>query len=121
MDFTKKNNFKKIEWGIDTSNFKYKKLKDLYTVDKKSYIVRGFYVSNSGNYGKHAIAILDDCLVDLPKHKLEVIEELLNDKEAIDAIKNCECGFTVTKYTDKKFKKECYSFEFVNIEKIDIY
>lgn len=119
MNFTQlnKNNFQKIEWGVDTKNFVFKKIKDLYE-ETNVVQVFGFFFVKSKNYGLQPVAILKDCLLNLPTHKRDVISELLKNPDAVNAIKNGECSLTFRQYKSK-YNKVCYDFDFVNTPKAE--
>ena len=89
MDFTKlnKNTFEKIEWNIDTENFGFKKISDFYPTTK-TVTAFGFFFVKSENYGLQPVAILKDCLLNLPTHKRDIISEMLKNSDAVNAIKN---------------------------------
>lgn len=117
MDFTKinKNQFEKIEWGIDTKDFVFKKIKDIYE-DTNIVQVFGFFFTKSKDYGLQPNAILKDCLLNLPTHQKETISELLKNKEAVEAIKRGECSLKFRQY-QSKYNKICYEIEFINTSK----
>lgn len=115
MGFFAKYNTRNIEWGIDTTDFQFVKLSSF----KKDDIIniRGFFtIKDNLNGGLQAIAITDNCLVNLPKNKVEIVTDILSDNTAIEEIKKGNCFIKVTKYLDKKHgpEKECSSFEFVD-------
>ena len=119
MDFTKlnKNTFEKIEWTIDTENFVFKKISDFYP-NTKTVTAFGFFFVKSENYGLQPVAILKDCLLNLPTHKRDIISEMLKNPDAVNAIKNGECSLTFRQYKSK-YNKICYDFDFVNTPKAE--
>ena len=119
MNFTQfnKNTFEKIEWDIDTNGFVFKKIKDLYE-ETNVVQVFGFFFVKSENYGLQPVAILKDCLLNLPTHKREIISEMLKNPDAVNAIKNGECSLTFRQYKSK-YNKVCYDFDFVNTPKTE--
>ena len=119
MDFTKlnKNNFEKIEWGVDTKGFVFKKITDIYE-ETNTVQVFGFFFVKSENYGLQPVAILKDCLLNLPTHKRDIISEMLKNSDAVNAIKNGECSLTFRQYKSK-YNKVCYDFDFVNTPKAE--
>lgn len=119
MDFTKvnKNQFEKIEWGVDTKDFVFKKIKDIYE-ETNVVQVFGFFFTKSENYGLQPNAILKDCLLNLPSHQKDTISELLKNKEAVEAIKRGECSLKFRQY-QSKYNKLCYEIEFINTLKTD--
>ena len=119
MDFTKcnKNTFEKIEWNVKTDGFTFKKLSDFYE-ETNVVQVFGFFFTKSENYGLQPIAITKDCLVNLPKHKTEVISQMLRNADCVNAIKNGECSLKLREYKSK-YNKICYDFDFINTSKTE--
>lgn len=119
MDFTKvnKNHFEKIDWGVDTKNFVFKKIKDIYE-ETNVVQVFGFFFTKSENYGLQPNAILKDCLLNLPTHQKDNISELLKNKDAVESIKRGECSLMFREY-QSKYNKTCYEIEFINTPKTD--
>ena len=115
MDFTKlnKNTFEKIEWNVNTSGFTFKKLSDFYNNGIKAVRVFGFFFTKSDEYGLQPVAIAKDCLINLPKHKTEVISDMLKNADCVSAIKNGECSLKLREYKSK-YNKTCYDFDFIN-------
>lgn len=108
-----KNTFEKIEWGVDTKNFKFKKLADIANAGVKVVTVYGFFFTKSENYGLQPIAIAKDCLLNLPTHKKDIISDMLKNADAVNAIKRGECSLKLREY-QSKYNKTCYDFDFVN-------
>ena len=119
MNFTQfnKNTFEKIEWGVDTNGFVFKKINDIYE-ETNVVQVFGFFFVKSENYGLQPVAILKDCLLNLPTHKRDIISEMLKKPDAVNAIKNGECSLTFRQYKSK-YNKICYDFDFVNTPKAE--
>lgn len=115
MNFTQynKNNFEKIEWNVKTDNFSFKKISDLFNEGVVKVQVFGFFFIKSENFGLQPIAILKDCLLNLPTHKKDIISEMLKDKEAVESIKKGGCGLTFRQYKSK-YNKDCYDVDFYN-------
>lgn len=115
MNFTQynKNNFEKIEWAVKTDNFSFKKIGDLFNEGVRKVQVFGFFFIKSENYGLQPIAILKDCLLNLPTHKRDIISEMLKNSDAVNAIKNGECCLKFREYKSK-YNKICYDVDFGN-------
>lgn len=115
MDFAKlnKNNFEKIEWCVDTTDFTFKKLSDFYKNGIKTIQVFGFFFTKSENYGLQPVAITIDCLVNLPHHKKDIISDMLKNADCVDAIRKGECSLRLRKY-NSKYGKVCYDFDLIN-------
>ena len=115
MNFTQfNNNFEKIEWNVNTKDFTFKKLSDFYNQGITAIRVFGFFFVKSENYGLQPVAILKDCLLNLPTHKRDIISKMLKNPDAVNAIKNGECGLKLREYRSK-YNKICYDFDFVDI------
>ena len=119
MNFTQfnKNTFEKIEWGVDTNGFVFKKIKDIYEETNVAQVF-GFFFVKSENYGLQPVAILKDCLLNLPTHKRDIISEMLKNPDAVNAIKNGECSLTFRQYKSK-YNKICYDFDFIDTPKTE--
>ena len=120
MNFTQfnKNTFEKIEWGINTDGFSFKKLSDFYNQGIKTIQIFGLFFVKSENYGLQPVAILRDCLLNLPTHKKSIISEMLNNPDVVNAIKNGECSLKLRQYKSK-YNKICYDFDFINTPKTE--
>ena len=118
MDFTKlnKNTFEKIEWNVNTSGFTFKKLSDFYNQGVTAIRVFGFFFVKSENYGLQPVAILKDCLLNLPTHKKDIISDMLKNADCVSAIKNGDCTLKLREYKSK-YGKTCYDFDFINTPK----
>lgn len=115
MDFTKVNenkSFEKIDWRINTKDFKFTNPKELYEKGVARVQVFGFYF-NKSNFGLQCNAIGQGFIVNLPQHLNEKVDELLKDKEAVEAIRRGECSLCFYKY-DSKYRKDCYGVTFEN-------
>lgn len=89
--------------GIDTKTFEYvglDKLADSYDKDHV-YKVAGLFINPKGKYGSEPVAILGDCLVNLPRHLLDTVNEMLDDDATIQAFKNGKVGFKIYSYKNK--------------------
>lgn len=119
FSFSKKFNKEKL-FNIETEDFEYMSLEDLSNATANSeepvvFIIRGIYINRKSLYDTAPVAALDDCYVNLPSHLLPACEEMLNDRLAVDAINQGRCGFRIEKYFQKRYQKECYSVEWVDI------
>ena len=119
MDFTKcnKNNFEKIDWNVDTKDFTFKKLSDFYNYGVKTVRIFGFFFTKSEEYGLQPIAIARNCFINLPKHKKDIISDMLKNADCVNAIKNGECSLKLREYKSK-YGKTCYDFDFINTPQV---
>jgi len=113
MNFTQFNKTNRIDWGVKTENLPFKKLSELANENIEVVKIRGFYLCNT-KFGKQANMIIDSAIVNVPKSMTDTIESILNDSEAINAIKNSECYARIRKYHSKTYNKDCYTFDFIS-------
>lgn len=113
-------------FDVDTSDFEYVKLKDLYERDGEGevYPIRGIYIGTKSEFADESPLLATDwCYVNLPQHQLIDIKDMLNSRQAINCINNGGAGFTIEKY-NKKLKsgaiKVCYKAHWVDMESGDI-
>lgn len=118
MSFAQKYNKGNVVFDIDITNFRFIKLEDIYSIyGKKEVKVDGLYINKKSNFNPHPVAINieEKMLIDLPEHMTETVNEILKDSESISLIKKGCVGLRAQKYTDKKYKKTCYSAEWVDL------
>lgn len=109
------NNVKKFNFQAG-SDFEFFTLQDLFTEGEKDerFVVRGFWISE-GTFGKQPIAVLDNCYVNLPPHLLKVVTEICADEEAVQQVNDGKLAFTIYKYYNEKYKKDCYSVNWIDL------
>jgi hypothetical protein len=112
--------FNKTTFGIDTTNFVYVKLADIFNSPENGgkdvvHPINGCYVHKSP-LGDSPVIIDEQAkqLVNLPSHMAETVREILADSEAVEAIKAGKVGYTIYDY--ESHNKKCYSISFVDIE-----
>lgn len=104
-------------FGIDTSDYKYTNLATLFNTDPDAkHKVLGLFVNTKGKYGSEPNAIIENNLiVNLPRHLLETVNELLDDDRYIDYIKAGHVGFTIYQYHSSKYNKDAYSVTWLDL------
>lgn len=110
------NKFNKTNFGIDTKDFKYVKLSELYADGGKDRVhnINGLFIHNS-QLGASPVIIdsTNKRLVNLPAHLTATVSEILADDEAVDTIKANKVGYTIYEY--ESHGKKCYSIKFIDI------
>lgn len=112
------NKFNKNNFDIDTTNFEYIKLADIFNSKENGgkdvvHPVNGVYVHKSQLGDSPVIIDADNKkLVNLPSHMAETIREILSDSEAVEAIKQNKVGYTIYEY--ESHAKKCYSISWVD-------
>ena len=102
--------FETIDWGVDTTDFEYKKCEEFVGTEVH---VRGLFITPDKGYGLGAVAITDDCLLNLPQRYVDVVKNVLADDEAVEEIKAGKTYFNVTTFDSKKYKNKGYNLEFL--------
>lgn len=113
--------FNTVSFGIDTSNFEYIKLADIFNSKKDGgndvvHPINGIFVHASRNGLGDSPVIIDAGarkLVNLPTHMAEKVREILADSEAVEAIRNGKVGYTIYGY--ESHGKKCYGISFVDL------
>lgn len=104
----------KTSFGIDTRDFKFVKLEQLYNGGKDViHDVNGLWVHKS-QLGDSPVIIdvANKQLVNLPKHMAGEVLEILSSEEDVNDIKNGKVGYTIYEYDSHG--KKCYSIHWVN-------
>lgn len=117
MSFAERFNKGGIKFDVNTENFKYFSLEDLYKNNGKDYQYKllGVYINKKSKFGDAPVAILSDKFANLPVHELDVIKEMLSDVEVVEAIKDGKLGFIIETYTSKNFGTECYGVRWIDL------
>lgn len=99
---SKKNDAKKINWGVDTKDFKFVKALDL--VEGQKYPFKGCFVTDDKKgYGESGVIISDGILVNVPEYFIDKIKDICLDPECIEDIKAGVAEFAITKAKSKKY------------------
>ena len=99
------------------STFEFFKLQDLFMEDKDTtWVIKALWVNEESKFGPCPIITLEDRYISLPRHKLQMVRDLIVDDEAVDAINNGKLGFTVYQYNDEKHDNTCFSLNLVDID-----
>jgi len=114
MDFKKFNRANARRFNFDAKGNQFTNLRKLWDMDKggeKSYIVRACYINKRGHYGDEPMCITDGWNINLPKHLLKVIKDILSDDDAVETINEGKALFQIREYENESGKH--YTIEFV--------
>lgn len=135
FSFANSYNTKKI-FDIDTTDFEYCSLEELFEenaseepeigedgeatgetklVCREQFKIFGLYINEKSKYDPQPIVALADRYVNLPSFMYKTAVDILNNPRAIDAINKGHVGFTIGKYYQKKYDKECFKIEWVDM------
>lgn len=115
MSFATKFN-RGVDFGIDTKDYKYVKLSELYTKNgvDRSYTINGAFIVN-GNLEVQPVFICTElkALVNAPSHLTNIVKAMLADTEAVNDIKAGKAGFKIRTY--ESHAKTCYTVQFIDL------
>lgn len=118
--FAKKFNTQGARFDVNTENFEYHKIIDIYDKDAPDsvYLLKGLFINSKGKFKPSPVAIMDGGFLNLPEHMTDVSNEILKDDDAIKAINDHKVGFKIREYvsTNPANKGElCHTIEFVDL------
>lgn len=106
-------------FDIDTEGLEYFELQDVYHDDDEVFNVEAIYINTKGNFDDRP-CVVASCgedfrgYVNFPAHLTPTCRSILQDKNAVAAIKAGKVGFVIYTYYAKKYNKECYSIRWVD-------
>lgn len=116
--FSFASTFNKSNFGIDTTDFPFVKLVDIFNAKKEGgedvvHPINGVYVHKSPLGDSPVIIDAENKrLVNLPQFTGDTVREILANADAVQAIKDNKVGYTI--YTYESHGKTCYSISFVD-------
>lgn len=79
------------------------------------YPLRALYINNKSKYGPAPVAITDFAFVNLPKHMVSTVEDMINDKEVVAYINEGNAAFQITQYIPRNYPDRiAYSVEWID-------
>ena len=96
-------------------NVTYMSLEDLFNMsENKIYPVKALYINKKSKFGDSPVIVInEDTSVNLPKHLLNTVIDMINDEECVNAINNDEVKFVVYRYYEPNYKRNCYSISWL--------
>lgn len=117
-DFSFASTFNKTSFGIDTADFPFVKLSDIFNDNEDGgsdviHPINGMYVHKS-QLGDSPVIIdaENKRLVNLPQFTGDTVREILANPDAVDAIKADKVGYMIYEYDSHA--KKCYGITFVD-------
>jgi hypothetical protein len=65
------------------------------------YTIHALFINTKSRYGDAPLIVIDDYLVNAPRHLLSVVEDMRNDPEVIELINKRKIGFKIYSYQGK--------------------
>lgn len=116
--FSFASTFNKTSFGIDTTDFPFVKLADIFNSENDGgdavvHPINGMFVHKS-QLGDSPVIIdaENKRLVNLPQFTGDTVREILASMDAVDAIKANKVGYTIYEY--ESHAKKCYGITFVD-------
>lgn len=97
---------------FDLNGYDFTSLKELYNSDNnKVHALDGFYFTR-GKFGVKVVVVMSDVKkrVDMPIYLTKVFNEIVNNNDAVNDIKNGKVGFIVRKY--ESHGRNCHTIIF---------
>ena len=91
-------------------------LESLYKTNGEGvvYPLHSLYINRKSQYGDSPVAITDGFFVNLPRHMLDTVLNMMQDEEFISAVNSGHVSFTVRPYTMKGQSKQLYSVNWLD-------
>ena len=120
MSFAEKHNKTRI-FDVETEGLEY--VKPEYAFNKCGrdavYRLDALFINRKGNYDDAPVAVVtinnEKFMLNMPAHMTEEVEKILADSEDINDIKSGRVGIKLRPYHQKKFNRDCFGQEFVDI------
>ena len=117
MSFAKRHKKGLIDWGVNTEDFEYFKLQDLFEMNGEDevYVLKGVFINKNKTekqlkeYGASPVGILADKFINLPNHMINEVEEIMKCEEDIDDILAGNAKFKIRAY--ESHGKTCYGID----------
>lgn len=65
------------------------------------YPIHALFINTKSRYGDAPLIVIDDYMVNAPRHLLSVVEDMRNDPEIIELINKRKIGFKIYSYQGK--------------------
>lgn len=127
------------KFNVDTKDLTYCNLKELYEHELEVadtsggayvpgtavYIFGAAFINPKSKFGEtpNLVVMTPDengeitpsYIASLPTHLADVVKEMLNDVEAVEAIKALNVGFKIRKYHNKKFNVDAFTVDWCDV------
>lgn len=108
------NGVAKFEYDNEKER-EYIKLGELDT--SKTYPIEALFINTKGKFGDQGVIISGDYIVNLPQHLTEMIEEMRQDAEMVEAINQRLFDFEIYEFESKKYNRVSHSINLVPSQK----
>lgn len=84
----------------------------------KTYPIEALFINTKGKFGDQGVIISGDYIVNLPNHLTEMIEEMRQDSEMVEAINQRLFDFEIYEFESKKYNRVSHSINLVPSENV---
>lgn len=96
--------------------FEFKKMMDLYNENpNKVYKLKAFFINPKNKYGLSASIVTENEYMSCNETTAEMLADMQDDREVIDACNNDKLGFKLIKKHSKKFNTDYCVVEFIDL------
>lgn len=120
MSFAEKHNKTRI-FDIETEDLEYLSPEEAFNKYGKEtvYRINALFINRKGMYGNAPVAVVttnnDQFMLNMSAHMTEEVEKILADSADIKDIKSGKVGIKLRPYHQRKFNRDCFGQEFVDI------
>lgn len=83
----------------------------------KTYPIEALFINTKGKFGDQGVIISGDYIVNLPQHLTEMIEDMRQDAEMVEAINDRLFDFEIYEFESKKYNRVSHGINLVPSEK----
>ena len=83
----------------------------------KTYPIEALFINTKGKFGNKGVIIRGDYIVNCPQHLTEMIEDMRQDAEMVDAINQRLFDFEIYEFESEKYNRKSHSINLVPSEK----
>lgn len=84
----------------------------------KTYPIEALFINTKGKFGDQGVIISGDYIVNLPNHLTEMIEDMRQDSEMVDAINQRLFDFEIYEFESKIYNRVSHSINLVPNENV---
>lgn len=84
----------------------------------KTYPIEALFINTKGKFGNQGVIISGDYIVNLPNHLTEMIEDMRQDAEMVEAINDRLFDFEIYEFESKKYNRKSHGINLVPSENV---
>lgn len=115
MDILNKYNRKPMFIYDNEKEREYINLQTLFTTfgKDKVYTVHALFINTKSRFGEAPLIVTEDYMVNAPRHLLDTVKAMMDDKDVVNLINERKVGFKIYSYHGRNGKG--YSVEWVYV------